>query len=76
MTIKIETKPLKARARHNSEDFGEFVQALKNMKVGQSFVCEYVDSHHRIAMSVAKVWLEAQFSTRREGEKWRVGRVA
>ena len=77
MSIKIEKYAVKryARPRSNLGNWGEFVQAVYALKVGESFLFPAIQSNHRIALSLAKDWLQRVFVCRREGKGFRVGRI-
>lgn len=76
MAIKIETKPVTNGNGRDSQKWHEFLVAMKGLKVGQSFLIGEVASNHRLAVTAAKVWLDASFKIVREGKQFRVGRIA
>lgn len=72
MSIKIEKVRLPSPARNGN--LAEFLDGLKELKVGESFVYP-VSSYHRMAASVVQHILARRFRIKAEGDKWRVGRV-
>jgi hypothetical protein len=75
MKIKIEDKPvLQTKSASDKRDFRGFVQALKDMEKGQSFLWQIV-STDRIAISVVGMLLDRRYVARKEGDQHRIGRV-
>ena len=68
--IKIERKAIPALRTRATP----FVAALAALKVGQSFV-HAVTSNHRYAMSITQQLLGREFTTRRDGEQFRIYRI-
>lgn len=76
MTIEVENVPInhwhgKGREERN---WREFVQTLKDLKKGQSFLWK-IASNDRMAIAMAGVLLDRRFRSAKEGELHRIGRV-
>src|ERR1700684_679784 len=69
---KIEN--VKVSAFNNRGSRREFLEALPNLKVGQSFIWD-LGSNDRTAISIAQFFLDRQFVTRKEGHQFRIGRT-
>ena len=76
MSIKIENVVMEKRNRGLVE-LREFVLAMKELKVGQSFEVTLgtVNSNYRNAVSIVQIIMDVQLTTRTHGDKMRVGRV-
>ena len=57
------------------DEFRRFLDTLKSLKVGQSFLCPRVSSNYRNAVSIAQYLLSRRFTIRAEGELSRVYRM-
>lgn len=75
MTLKIERKPLHPTKHQRTSEWGDFLEAVKACKVGESFVSSECPSNYRLALSIAQIWLGANFRTVREGDGFRIGRI-
>ncbi len=73
--MKIGSKKVSERDGRQSDEFQEFVATLGKLKKGQSFVLKEIRGHYRVAISVAQTLLNAEFATRKEGNKYRIGRI-
>jgi hypothetical protein len=76
MAIKIEKVPVN-KSQHRDRDFAQFVTAMRDLKVGESFV-HPMQSHHRLVVTILQQLYERQYITRREeGTRGhRIGRIA
>lgn len=72
-SIKIEDSPV--RSSSDRMDHTEFLHALRDVEVGQSFLIGSCTSYERIAIRAAAAVLGRLFITRKDGDKVRVGRV-
>lgn len=75
MALKIERKPLQTTRHNNGSDWSDFLAAVKACKVGESFFTPDCPSNYRLALSIAQVWLDANFRTVSEGDGYRIGRT-
>lgn len=76
MSIKIENKPASKQVHTHRGDWGEFLEAVKALKVGQSFRFDKPQSNHRLALSIAQAWLGGKYAICKDGNTHRVGRTA
>lgn len=79
MALKIVKTPphIKNGAGTRNAALREFVDALKVMKVGESVLLPVeVGSNFRPAISIAKMIIGAEYTTRTEGKNLRVARIA
>lgn len=67
--IKIERKPL-PQIRATRQSIREFCDALRQLKVGESFAYK-MTSYHRLGMSWAQSLLERRFMIK-DGRVWRI----
>lgn len=74
MAIKIENVPITKRRNFDSE-WEEFLLALRDLKIQQSFVVETMPSHFRLAVSIAQVLLGRTYVTSKDKKGRRVGRI-
>ncbi len=73
MKLKIENIKVRRVSRHDSA-LGDFIAALKQLKVGQSFLYD-LKSNHRTAIQIVQHVLDRRFISRAEKTTFRVGRV-
>lgn len=73
--MKIENKAVKQRARR-SDEFHDFLNTLKRLEPGQSFVIGFWSSNYRNAITIAENLLDREFCSAQEGEKLRIGRTS
>lgn len=76
MAIKIENLALNCRVQTKGDGFVAFCEALRDMRVGQSFVVPFISSNMRNAIGAAKTLLRADYITRNEEGGVRVGRIS
>lgn len=76
MDIKLENLSLDCRVNTKGAGFVRFCEALRDMKVGQSFVVPFISSNMRNAIGAAKTLLRADYITRNEEGGVRVGRIS
>lgn len=72
--MKIEDKPV-GRLNENHE-FHEFLRAIRDLEVGQSFYLDDISTSCRIVLSSTMILLGKKFATQKEGNGYRVGRVS
>lgn len=70
--FSLKTEPSTKRGAH----FKEFCKVVHDLKVGESFKMTRDQSHYRLAISVIQNCIGTQYTVRKEGDEWRVGRVA
>jgi hypothetical protein len=71
---KIEkSSPPKPRGVTNTE-FSKFLNTLKSLEPGESFLCPKVSSNYRNAVSIAQYILERSYAIRSENGQSRVFR--
>lgn len=75
MTIKIERVQFQYRCDRASAPLKEFVDTLKKLEIGQSFLYERFSAYHRNALSVFHYITDKRFITRAEGKSRRILRV-
>lgn len=76
MAIIIEDIPIQQAKRvPRSDDWQDFLHAVKTMEVGQSFVIPKMASNYRLAIGVAQVLLDRQYITNKTASGCRVGRI-
>lgn len=73
MTIKIERVEFEDRRKY--APLKEFIDTLKKLEVGQSFLFTKFNAYHRNAISVAQYLIDKRFITRVEGKARRIMRV-
>lgn len=73
--IKIDKVPL-VKKRATSTDFQQFVTAVSELKLGESFLYK-VNGNHRIAINTVKILLSRQYVVNPSEQKgyFRVGRT-
>jgi hypothetical protein len=75
MNIKIEKVSVN-KSQTRNKDFGSFVVALRDLKVGESFL-HPVQSHHRLAVTIMQHLFDRQYTMRKHDAKThRIGRIA
>jgi hypothetical protein len=77
MAIKVENIAVNKGYSRN-KDFGVFVETLRDLKVGESFVHNF-QSHHRLAVTIMQHLFHRQYTTRKEpgnARGHRIGRIA
>ena len=78
--IKVENKMVVQNSISLKEKAGferkEFLIALRDLKIGQSFMINVLDSNQRNIICVAKTLLDRKFITKKEGKDYRVGRIS
>lgn len=77
MAIIIENIPVvQARREPRSDDWQDFLSALKSLNVGQSFVMPKMASNYRLAIGVAQVLLDRRYiTTNKIAAGVRIGRI-
>jgi hypothetical protein len=77
MTYKIEKVALAPDAKDNRQvRYAEFVDTLRDLKVGESFVFGYKFlSSHRLAITVVSRVLRHEYVARKENNVVRIGRI-
>lgn len=74
MTIKIEKKSVLSVGGYR--DLTHIYQALKDMKVGESFLQERQQTANiRMVLTACRTLIGSHFAVRKEGDKYRIGRV-
>lgn len=71
----ISAVTVKARRRHNIQDWHKFLRSLHMLEPGQSFVCPLIDKKHLYAITAAEFWFDRRYSTEALSCGWRVGRT-
>jgi hypothetical protein len=74
MKPRIENVKIYGIGRANSA-FHEFMEVLKELKVGQSFTYD-LKSNHRLAIQIVQYLLDRRFACRAEKGTFRVGRIS
>lgn len=76
--IKIEKRPAKPPRREVRQgEWFEYLETVKTLKVGESFQFRKVASNHRLALSIAQLWLNGRYVVAKQPDgSFRVGRVA
>lgn len=73
--VKIEDVPVTvSRAKRSEGDFRQYVQALANLKKGQSFLWK-LSSNDRMAISIVQMLFNRRFVARKEDDTFRIGRI-
>lgn len=74
--LKIENKPVEpiGGTRRRNISFADFVIALRNLEVGQSFLMT-LDSNDRMAIAIVQILYNRRYVSRKEGERHRIGRT-
>jgi hypothetical protein len=76
MAIEIENIPVQPIKRASrSDDWQDFLSAIKTMEVRQSFLVPQLGSNFRLAMTVAQTLLDKQYITNKTASGVRVGRI-
>jgi len=69
--IKIETVPMPKRD-YDSSTVEQFLEAIRDIEEGESFVIQYFPSNYRIILSAMPVLLGKRFTTRKTDKGSRV----
>ena len=69
--IQIENKPVTDKKKHMID----FLFAVRDLEINQSFVVKAIPSDYRQALSTAGVLMNKKFSTVKEKDGYRVGRI-
>lgn len=64
------------RNRDRGVHFRTFCETLYKLEIGKGFKVQKTPSNYRLAITVIQAIHGRQYTVRREGEGWRVGRVA
>jgi hypothetical protein len=77
MTYKIEKVSLAPDPKDNRQvRFAEFVDALRDLQVGESFKFELkLQTTHRLAVTIASRLLKREYVVRKEKHGVRIGRL-
>lgn len=76
MKIKIEKTPITfAITKTSGQSMQSFTEAVRDMKVGESFLFAEVTSNHRNALSILQYAFSRKFCCRKEGSSFRVARI-
>jgi len=62
MSFKIEKVNTPRSRGIASKEWESYLQTVQELKIGESFVIAKPMSHHRLALSIAKVWLNGNYS--------------
>ena len=74
MNVKVENKPVLSSRRQGRPDFRVFLDTLKKLEKGQSFLWP-INNDNRRMLTIAGRVLDRKFATAKEGDTFRVGRV-
>ena len=69
--INIEDKPVNDKKKH----MVDFLFAVRELEINQSFVVKKLLSDYRQALSAAGILMDKKFSTVKEKDGYRVGRI-
>jgi hypothetical protein len=74
--IKVEKVQFKPGGSAWSNEFHEYVVALRDLKVGESFLYK-MESHHRLAIAIMQHAFGRAYKSRKEGGSgvFRIGRI-
>ncbi len=74
MSLAIDDKPIVPRRAAPVDQ--EFWDAVKSLKVGQSFLYGRMDSNLRNGLHIAEMLLGIELASKKEGSGFRVGRTS
>lgn len=70
--LKIQDVPLHQNFVGNTD---EFLIAIRDLQVGQSFLIDKIPSNFRIILAAMPILMGRKYVSRKDGLKFRVGRV-